>query len=154
MLTFKQFMSENSDYRGEHTAPDKDSGAPGHDVTANGVYPKDVYSHNGFRYYGDQGNDYDREAFSKMQRMKDNPDDKVWIYRAIPKSVHKEALKTETPLKHMIRPGDWVAISKDYAREHGEGALKGDYHIASMRVPAKHIFTNGDSHHEWGYDPS
>ena len=94
MLTFRQFMKENSDYRGEHTAPDKDSGAPGHNVTANGIYPKDVYSHDGFRYYGDQGNDYDREAFSKMQRMKDNPDDKVWIYRAIPKSVHKEDRKS------------------------------------------------------------
>ena len=154
MLTFRQFVTEESEYRGQHEAPDKESGAPLHDVTLNGVYPKDVYSHNGFRYYGDYGNDYDREAFSKMQRMKDKPDEKVWIHRAVPKSVHKEALKTETPLKHMIRPGDWVTISKDYAKEHGEAALKGDYHIASMRVPAKHIFTNGDSHLEWGYDPS
>ena len=153
MLTFRQFVTEESEYRGQHKAPDNKSGAPLHDVTSNGIYPKDVYSHNGFRYYGDYGNDYDREAFNKMQRMKDKPDEKVWIHRAVPKSVHTEALKTETPLKHMIRPGDWVTISKDYAKEHGEAALKGDYHIASMRVPAKHIFTNGDSHLEWGYDP-
>jgi hypothetical protein len=154
MKKFRQYIKESSDYRGEHTAPDKNSGAPGHDVTANGIYPKDVYSHNGFRYYGDQGNDYDHKSFSKMQSMKDKPDEKVWIHRAVPKSVHKEALKKEAPLRHMIRPGDWVSISKEYAKEHGESVLKGDYHIASMRVPARHIYTNGDSHHEWGYDPS
>jgi hypothetical protein len=154
MKTFRQYIKESSDYRGEHTAPDKNSGAPGHDVTANGIYPKDVYSHNGFRYYGDQGNDYDHKSFSKMQSMKDKPDEKVWIHRAVPKSVRKEALKKEAPLRHMIRPGDWVSISKEYAKEHGESVLKGDYHIASMRVPARHIYTNGDSHHEWGYDPS
>jgi hypothetical protein len=46
-----------------------------------------------------------------------------------------------------------VAISKQYAKNHGESVLLGNYKIASMRVPAKHVWTNGDSVHEWGYYP-
>ena len=53
----------------------------------------------------------------------------------------------------MIIPGDWVAISKQYAKDHGESVLQGKYKVASMRVPAKHVWTNGDSIHEWGYHP-
>ena len=67
--------------------------------------------------------------------------------------MYKEALKKESPLKHMIRKGDWVTINKEYAKSHGESVLNGNYKIASMRVPAKHVWTNADSIHEWGYHP-
>jgi hypothetical protein len=151
MYTFKQFITEN--YKGQHEAPDKETGAPLHDVTSNGIYPKDVYSHKGFEYYGNQGNDYDQSNFNKIQRMKDKPDEKIYIFRAVPLSVRKEAMKKEIPIRHMIRPGDWVTTSKEYAHEHGRNHLNGEYHVAAMRVPAKHIFTDGNSHLEWGYDP-
>ena len=155
MLSFKQFIFED-DYRGQHTAPDKESGSPLHDVTANGVYPKDFYSHKGFRYYADYGGAHDRTVYNKICNMKDKPDEKVYAYRAIPTEVYEAALKKDTPLKHMIRPGDWVSISKEYAKQHGQAHLggKGKYKIAAMRVPARHLYTAGDSHHEWGYDPS
>ena len=52
-----------------------------------------------------------------------------------------------------INPGDWVTITKAYAKDHGESALRGDYTILSARVKAADIFTNGDSIHEWGYWP-
>ena len=52
-----------------------------------------------------------------------------------------------------INPGDWITINKKYAKEHGESALGGKYKIISKKVKAKDIFTNGDSIHEWGYDP-
>jgi hypothetical protein len=41
MISFKIFikkLQEDEDYKGSHGAPNKDSGAPLHDVTANGIY--------------------------------------------------------------------------------------------------------------------
>ena len=140
------------EYRGEHAAPGPHFGAPMHDVTRD-IYPKDFYGPNGFRYYSDHGDDYDRDAHNKVLRVRNKPEEKVWIHRAIPLDVYKEAMQKETPLKHMIIPGDWVAISKQYAKDHGESVLHGKYKVASMRVPAKHVWTNGDSIHEWGYHP-
>lgn len=153
----RSFLNEK-DYRGEHTAPDSTDGSPLHDVTAKGTYPDDFYSHKGFRYYSDYGNGYDSKSHYKVTATRAKPDEKVWIHRAIPTDVYKNAFKEakksgKSPLHHMIQKGDWVTISKEYAHDHGEGALNGDYKVASMRVPARHVFTNGDSIHEWGYDP-
>ena len=141
------------DYRSSHQAPGPHFGAPMHDVSGNGMYPKDFYSPNGLRYYADHTDPSDRDAYNKVTRVKGKPDDMVSIHRAIPTKVYNEALKKDAPLKHMIRKGDWVAINKDYAKDHGEAVLLGDYKIASMRVPAKHVWTNADSIHEWGYHP-
>lgn len=155
----ESYLTENeNDYRGAHGAPDRESGSPLHDVTANKTYPEDFYSHKGFDYYSNYGEDHDRESHYKVTRNRHKPDEKVWIHRAIPKAVydqaHKESKKSgKAPIQHMIRKGDWVTINKNYAHDHGKSALKGDYKVASMRVPARHIFTNGDSVHEWGYDP-
>uniref|UniRef100_A0A6M3JE89 Large polyvalent protein associated domain-containing protein n=1 Tax=viral metagenome TaxID=1070528 RepID=A0A6M3JE89_9ZZZZ len=52
-----------------------------------------------------------------------------------------------------ISSGDWVTINRNYAVEHGEGALLGNYKIIRRNVKAKEIFTNGDSIHEFGYWP-
>jgi hypothetical protein len=51
-----------------------------------------------------------------------------------------------------INTGDWVTVNKRYAKEHGEAALGGNYKILSKKVPAKKLFTNADSIHEFGYD--
>jgi len=51
-----------------------------------------------------------------------------------------------------INSGDWVTVNKQYAKEHGESALGGNYKILSQKVPAKKLFTNADSIHEFGYD--
>jgi hypothetical protein len=51
-----------------------------------------------------------------------------------------------------INHGDWVAIDRQYAKEHGESALNGKYKILSKKVPARQLFTNGDSIREWGWD--
>ena len=53
-----------------------------------------------------------------------------------------------------INAGDWVSINRQYAKMHGEAHLNGDYEILTKRVKAKEIFTEGNSIHEWGYDPS
>jgi hypothetical protein len=157
MKTFKQFLKEAEDYRGGHTAPGPDSGSPMHDVSANGTYPSDFYSKDGFKYYSDMGSEgnMDRESHDKVVKYKGKPDEHVWIHRAIPKSVYTKAMrqKKEPPIRQMIQKGDWVTINKNYAKDHGEANLNGDYKIASMRVPASHIYTAGDSIHEWGYHP-
>lgn len=142
----------DDDYRGEHRAPGPTSGKPMHDLKD--VYPDDFYGPNGFRYYADTGAEYDRPSYVTARMAKGKPDQKVWIHRAIPTDVYKKALSTQAPLQQMIRPGDWVTLSKQYAREHGEARLKGDYKIASKQVPASHLYTNGDSINEWGYHPT
>jgi hypothetical protein len=52
-----------------------------------------------------------------------------------------------------INPGDWVTLTREYAKDHGESALKGKYKIISKKVKAKDIWTNADSIHEFGYHP-
>ena len=76
------------DYRGSHTAPDKTSGAPLHDLT--GVYPDDIYSDKAARYYGDMGGDAnDMVSVRLMQAYRNKPNAMVKIYRAVP-DINKE----------------------------------------------------------------
>ena len=60
-----------------------------------------------------------------------------------------DSKKQKTP---GINHGDWVALDRKYAKEHGESALNGKYKIVSKKAPAKQLFTNGDSIREWGWD--
>jgi hypothetical protein len=66
----------------------------------------------------------------------------------------KTRLGKEAPQKLTLNPGDWVSIDRSYAVAHGQGALNGKFKIVSKTVPAKQVFTAGDSFHEWGWDPS
>lgn len=133
--------SQDAGYRGSHRAPSAPFGAPLWDLTV--LYPQDVYSHLGPRYYA-SGMDYDGEAFSIARAAKGRRDKQVRIYRAIPRSLPKNT---------QINPGDWVAIVRKYAVDHGESALNGDYRIISKLVSARDLFTDADSIQEWGYDP-
>ena len=140
--TFKQYVME--DYKGEHTAPDEESGAPAYDLTINGIYPKDVYNMPSW-YESEEGLD----EMYKILRLKGRADGPVWIHRAIPMEVYKRLDN-----KIAINRGDWVTTSKQYAKDHGESLFKDDYKIISKRVRASEIFTNGDSIMEWGYYPN
>ncbi len=132
-------------YRGSHTAPGPDFGAPLYDLTGGGqMYPADVYSAKAAQYYGTGFPKADREAFALAQRVRGNPDAEVTMYRAVPKDENITS----------INAGDWVTLSKDYAKTHGESALRGDYKILSQKVKAKDLWTNADSIHEFGYQPS
>lgn len=129
------------EYRRVHRAPDREFGAPMHDVTQ-GIYPEDIYGSNGSRYYGTGNSRADAESFAAIRRLRGKPDGKVTVYRAVPKGVKR------------INPGDWVTPSLTYAMEHGEGPLGGDFEIASAETRASDVFTNGDSINEWGFDPA
>jgi len=130
---------EDVTYRGSHQAPQSDYGAPGHDLTS--MYPEDVYGPNGVQYYGTR-DPMDYASFGVVRKMRGNPDAEVTVYRAVPKGTKD------------INPGDWVTINKEYADFHGSSWVDdGSYDVISKKVKAKHIFTEGNSIHEWGYDP-
>lgn len=133
----------DTSYRGSHTAPGPDFGAPLYDLTGGGqMYPADVYSPKAVQYYGTGYPKADKEAFALANKVRGNPDAEVTMYRAVPKD---ESISN-------INAGDWVTLSKDYAQNHGESVL-GDYKILSKKVKAKDLWTNADSIHEFGYWP-
>ena len=131
-------------YRGSHQAPTSadDIGAPLHRLDA--VYPADIYSSKAAHYYGD-GAEPARDAalVRRLQAHKANPDSPSWADRAVPKGA-----------PDFLQHGDWVTTEKQYAINHGEAVLNGDYKIIASRVPAKTLFTDGSSIYEFGYDVS
>jgi hypothetical protein len=133
--------NECAGYRGSHKAPQADGYAKSADSLA-GIYPDDVYSDDAGRLYGHGDKSLDDESARVVRRLKGKPDEPVRIFRAVPE-IADDA----------ISPGDWVTINKQYAKQHGESTLGGNYKIVSAVVPARHIFNDGNSIHEWGYDP-
>jgi predicted GNAT family acetyltransferase len=129
-----------SQYVGEHRAPTRDGNAPAFNL-AGDIYPDDIYSSNAVQYYGTGNTGMDRETMGLLQSLRGQPDAGVKIYRAVPKGVDD------------LNAGDWVTVNKQYAQDHGESALGGDFDIVERNVKASDIFTNGDSIHEFGYDP-
>ena len=73
------------------------------------------------------------------------------IHTELERLKHQPATNTPSPT---INAGDWVAIDRRYANDHGESALHGRYRVLTKRVPAYTLFTNGDSIQEWGYHPN
>lgn len=129
-------------YRMSHAAPGPEYGAPLHDLTGGGqMYPADVYSPKGAQYYGTGYPAFDKEAFAIANKVKGNPDAEVVLYRAVPKGVKD------------INPGDWVTLSKGYAKNHGDSVLEKNYDVLSKKVKASELYTNADSIHEFGYHP-
>jgi len=119
----------DTSYRGSHTPPDADYGAPLHDLTD--MIPEDVYGPQGSRLYGYGDPAVDKEVFDTLRKARGNPDLEVPIYRAVPKGVTD------------INKGDWVTTSKEYARLHGENALNGKYDILESVAPAKKLQSEG-----------
>ena len=131
-------------YRSGHLAPGPHFGAPLYDLTGGGqMYPADVYSSKAAQYYGTGYAKADKDAFELAKKVRGNPDAEVTMYRAVPKDENITN----------INAGDWVTLSKDYAKNHGESVLGNDYKIISQKVKAKELWTNADSIHEFGYNP-
>lgn len=89
--------------------------------------PKDANTNDGSKWY-----DF---AYDERERLRKLPDE---------------------PSKNIdnINAGDWVTLTKDYAKQHGESVLNGNYKIISKKVKAKDLWTNADSIQEFGYNPS
>ncbi len=134
--------TKEESYKMEHTAPVNDEvNSRADDVSQS--FSDDIYSKDAQRLHGHGNPQMDEESILAIHKAKGNPESEITIYRAIPKSA-----------KDGINPKDWVTISKEYAKSHGESVLKGDYKIVSKKVQAKDLWTDGNSIHEWGYDPA
>lgn len=64
----------------------------------------------------------------------------VDIYRAVPTYIND------------INDGDWITLSYDYAKLHGESNLNNDYKILQDKVGIDKIWWDGNSLDEFGYD--
>jgi len=72
------------DYKGKHEAPGIEE-TPLWDLTING-YPEDIYSIDGARLYGEKSQS-DHEVLSLIKRLRNKPNARVIIYRAVPKNI-------------------------------------------------------------------
>lgn len=126
-------------YRDSHLAPDADGGFNSHQLA--NVYP-DLNSRNFAREYGD-GRPYDAKTVKIMREMQKNPEGEITVYRAVPAGIEANTLNY----------GDWVAITKDYAIEHGNSRFDGKYKIIEQKVKGSDLYTDGNSIDEWGYSP-
>ena len=134
-------MRATDEYAGTHTAPQNDGySSPLHELGGN-IYPDDIYSSNAARYYGDGDPVLDRDTMKVLQSMRGKPDEPVSIYRAVPKGVTD------------INAGDWVTVNRNYAVSHGESNFGDAFDVIEQKVPARDLFTDGNSIHEFGYSP-
>lgn len=135
----EQMPAASDDYRCEHQAPMRDSGASLSNLQ--GVYPDDFYGPDGVRLYG-VGDGTDARALSLVRSLRNIKNARIKVFRAIPEDLNIK-----------ISKGDWVSIERSYAKEHGKNNLNDQFKIISKTVFARDLFTNGDSIQEWGYDP-
>ena len=134
----EQENKNEQDYMMSHR-PSK-SGITADDVTNQGVdspMPKDMLTKP--NKYFDTTQKSVQESISALQKVQGNPNAKLKVYRAT--SGDK------------INDGDWVTLSKSYAKEHNQHSLDGKGKIVEMTVSVKDIQFAGDDINEWGYFP-
>lgn len=129
-----------TDYQIDHKAPTNDGyNARLDDVSS--MYGEDIYGKNAERYFGTfEG--FDNESIRHIQESKNKPNSLITVYRAVPASVKG----------NQIRNGDWITLTYDYAKNHGESNIIGNYRVIKKKVKISEIFTDGNSIHEFGYD--
>jgi len=143
-LSAKVNKSTEGEYRIQHTAPVREGMNSIDDMTD--VYPDDIYdSKVAGQYYGHGGDSkaMDNESARIISGFRGKPEKDITIYRAVPKGVTD------------INKGDWITVNKNYAKSHGDSWVDdGNFDIISKKVKAKDIATDGNSIHEFGYDPT
>ena len=122
------------DYRGQHTAPGPHFGWPITDMEAGAP---DFYTHPKYYMYNDP--QYDHESLNAILPARNNPESMVTIHRA---GITPE-----------INTGDWITPSHSYAKHHALANFRDTEQpkVWSARVPAKHVWWNGDDLNEYGY---
>ena len=125
----------------------QDGGGRLDDITAGGeLFPDDVYSADGLRFYGNPNNASDRQSYAAIMAARGNPDAEITIYRAVPQDVDQ------------INPGDWVTLSPEYASIHAASGYGPDGQqagkVISQRVRVKDVYSDGNDLNEFGFFPS
>lgn len=124
-----------TDYRSGHAAPGPEEDGTTVRLDQVGtpddmVFPRDVTRHP--ERYGGTHDDGNRQ----VSAARANPDALVSVWRAVPEGVDA------------INPGDWVAISRDYAVQHG--ASERAPRVLEAKVLARELWSEGLLD-EWGY---
>jgi len=133
-------LGETPEYGTRHRPPGPEGGAPLHDLTANGVYPADVYAHP--EWYA-TGHPLDRSASAVARNARGRSNVEVGIFRAVPCGINR------------INTGDWVSTVQAYAIDHGRATGSFDERdmcVIAAQVPARCLHTDGNSLFEWGYN--
>jgi hypothetical protein len=83
----------------------------------------------------------DAETMQQLRHVRDAPEALVRIYRALPPGLGQ------------INTGDWVTLSKDYARQHAmrDDTAVHDWPIIYADVPARAVLSDGKDLDEYGY---
>lgn len=92
-----------------------------------------------------------QEQREQINENMDYDDKEKQIYNNIQSQI--DQLESTKQPKITINPGDWVSITREYAKEHGDSNLNRNYKILTKTVKAKDLYTHGDSIHEWGWNP-
>ena len=99
--------------------------------------PKDIYNHP--EYYFQMSEKSSQESMSVLRKVRGNPNAEITIYGATPGSK--------------INRGDWITLSKSYAKWHNQSQFDGKANVLEMRVKAKDVQYAGDDINEFGYFP-
>jgi hypothetical protein len=138
----------DTNYRMQHQPRGpQDGGGRLDDITAGGeLFPDDVYSADGLRFYGNPNNSFDRQSYAAILSARGNPEAEITIYRGVPTDVNQ------------INAGDWVTLSPDYAAMHAADGYgpNGDQagKVISQQVKVKDVFSDGNDLNEFGYFPA
>ena len=144
------YVADNSGWRMTHSAPSPDDGLSQSmaSVRGSGLVPDDFWTHPD--YYIARHEKHDHDAVMRVMRHmdslaaqgKDPGDAPVTIYRAVPADVKDAG----------VRNGDWVAVTRAYAQAHGKHSIAGKFRVIEQQVQARHLYWDGNSVAEWGYD--
>lgn len=137
-------INSETDYMMEHRPTE--SGVYASDISKttntedypNGEYmPSDVYEHP--EWYFNMREDYSKESYNVLKKIKGNPEAEITIYRAT--------------TGNKINKGDWITLSKKYAEFHNNSQFDGKGNILELEVKAKDVQYAGDDINEFGYFP-
>lgn len=134
--------------RMSHAAPNSKDGMSVNlaDVRGSDLVPEDFWTHPK-RYASDNRelvahrNVMDVMRRVERKRAGEDVDTALTVYRAIPKNAKDTKM----------RNGDWVSPLRSYAEDEGLG-IQGGYKIIAETVDAAHLYFNGDSIAELGFD--
>lgn len=137
----QQAQYSATDYQMEHTAPNrKDLNLAS--VKESGIVPDDYWTHPEWYQTTKEEHEAFRAIRDALQRQEQDDDaEGITIYRAVPKSVKEGA----------IRNGDWITPSRNTAKNEGAG-IPGGFRIIEQQVPLSHLWWDGNSIAEFGYD--
>ena len=113
----------------------REDGPRAFDLAEEDMMPADVYDHP--EWYSGMSPKVIQESMAQLRQVRGKPSGKVTIYRAGPKGE--------------MNQGDWVSLSREYARTHAMSQDPGEYKVWSAQVAAADVRWAMDDIAEFGY---